>query len=85
MQSLPCKQTFVYHPLLLVFIQFDPFLFAVLCCTGDSIYELFSVLVHSGGAMGGHYYAFIKNFADNAWLKFNDSSVTRVEPEVGET
>ena len=23
-------------------------------------YELFSIMVHSGGASGGHYYAYIK-------------------------
>lgn len=27
---------------------------------GENVYELFSILIHSGGAYGGHYYAFIK-------------------------
>ena len=27
----------------------------------NEVYDLFSVLVHSGGAMGGHYYAYIRN------------------------
>jgi ubiquitin carboxyl-terminal hydrolase 47 len=41
-------------------------------------YELFSVLVHSGGALGGHYFAFVKNVETDLWYKFNDSSVTKV-------
>lgn len=48
---------------------------------GDYVYELYSVLVHSGGAMGGHYYAYIKSFEDFKWYKFNDSSVDRMEEE----
>lgn len=40
----------------------------------NNIYELYSVLIHSGGAMGGHYYAFIRNFETGKWYKFNDSS-----------
>jgi hypothetical protein len=39
-----------------------------------NIYELFSVLIHSGSAMGGHYYAFIKSFENGKWYKFNDIS-----------
>lgn len=39
----------------------------------DHDYELFSILIHSGGAMGGHYYSFIKN-SHQKWFKFNDSS-----------
>lgn len=39
-------------------------------------YELFSVMIHSGGAMGGHYYAFIKSFESGKWIKFNDASGT---------
>lgn len=45
------------------------------------MYELFSVLIHSGGAMGGHYYAFIKSFEDHKWYKFNDSSVDPISEE----
>ncbi|KAL4466890.1 hypothetical protein ABPG74_010487 [Tetrahymena malaccensis] len=46
---------------------------------GDNVYELFSICMHSGGAYGGHYYAYIKSFEDNYWYKFNDSSVTYME------
>lgn len=42
-------------------------------------YELIGVLVHTGNAGFGHYYAFIKNFVDGKWYKFNDEHVTAVE------
>ncbi|TKC42745.1 hypothetical protein EI555_005478, partial [Monodon monoceros] len=41
------------------------------------IYELFSVMVHSGSAAGGHYYACIKSFSDEQWYSFNDQHVSR--------
>ena len=40
-------------------------------------YLLYSVLVHSGGSFGGHYYAYIFNGKD--WFKFNDSNVSKVD------
>jgi ubiquitin carboxyl-terminal hydrolase 47 len=43
---------------------------------GEDVYELFSILIHSGSAMGGHYYAYIKSFEDANWYNFNDSSVS---------
>jgi len=48
---------------------------------GDLVYELYAVLVHSGSAMGGHYYAFIKSFEDGLWYKFNDSDVSKMDSE----
>ena len=42
---------------------------------GPFVYELFSVLIHSGSAMGGHYFAYIKSFEDGNWYNFNDSEV----------
>ena len=45
---------------------------------GEFVYELFAVLNHSGGAMGGHYFAYIKNFVTNRWYNFNDSSVKEI-------
>jgi hypothetical protein len=41
-----------------------------------NLYRLHSVLVHSGGVHGGHYYAFIRP-AGSSWLKFDDERVTR--------
>ena len=37
-------------------------------------YKLHSVLVHSGGTHGGHYYAFIRPDGQQ-WLKFEDEQV----------
>jgi ubiquitin carboxyl-terminal hydrolase 8 len=40
-------------------------------------YELYGVCNHSGGVMGGHYTAYIKN-ANDKWYHFNDTSVQEV-------
>uniref|UniRef100_H3AQ70 Ubiquitin carboxyl-terminal hydrolase 47 n=1 Tax=Latimeria chalumnae TaxID=7897 RepID=H3AQ70_LATCH len=48
---------------------------------GSLIYELFSVMVHSGSAAGGHYYACIKSFSDGQWYSFNDQHVSRITQE----
>jgi hypothetical protein len=40
-----------------------------------NLYRLHSVLVHSGGVHGGHYYAYIRPDGKK-WLKFDDTSVT---------
>uniref|UniRef100_A0A8C3KXN9 Ubiquitin carboxyl-terminal hydrolase 47 n=1 Tax=Chrysolophus pictus TaxID=9089 RepID=A0A8C3KXN9_CHRPC len=42
------------------------------------LYELFSVMVHSGSAAGGHYYACIKSFSDDQWYSFNDQHVSKI-------
>lgn len=42
---------------------------------GEFVYELYSILIHNGGAFGGHYFAYIKNLEDGLWHNFNDSSV----------
>lgn len=39
------------------------------------IYEVAGVVVHSGGAEGGHYYSFIKDRENNKWFEFNDTNV----------
>ncbi|XP_051579628.1 ubiquitin carboxyl-terminal hydrolase 47-like isoform X1 [Myxocyprinus asiaticus] len=41
-------------------------------------FELFSVMVHSGSAAGGHYYACIKSFNDGQWCSFNDQHVSKI-------
>ena len=43
----------------------------------DINYELYSIIVHSGSARGGHYYAVIK-CGDDKWFKFDDSHVSEV-------
>lgn len=40
-------------------------------------YELYGVCNHSGGVMGGHYTAYIKN-ANGKWYHFNDTIVSEV-------
>lgn len=46
---------------------------------GEFCYELYSILVHRGGAFGGHYYAFIKSFENGRWYEFNDTSVDEMD------
>jgi ubiquitin carboxyl-terminal hydrolase 47 len=48
---------------------------------GEFVYELYAVLVHTGGAFGGHYFAYIKNISDGLWYNFNDSHVTPLTDE----
>lgn len=45
---------------------------------GPYNYELFSIMIHSGSASGGHYYAYIKDFRTQEWFCFNDQSVTQI-------
>ncbi|KAI4347703.1 hypothetical protein L6164_008489 [Bauhinia variegata] len=42
-----------------------------------NLYTLHSVLVHSGGVHGGHYYAYIQPTLSNQWFKFDDERVTK--------
>ena len=44
-------------------------------------YNLYGIIVHSGGAMGGHYFSLIKNFEDShkKWYKFDDRCVYEIE------
>jgi ubiquitin carboxyl-terminal hydrolase 2/21 len=43
-------------------------------------YDLYAICNHSGGVLGGHYTAYIKN-ANNAWYHHNDTTVTPVALE----
>lgn len=45
----------------------------------DQLYELYSVLVHAGSAMGGHYSAYILGFKERRWYLFNDGEVREAE------
>ncbi|XP_039024215.1 ubiquitin carboxyl-terminal hydrolase 12-like [Hibiscus syriacus] len=42
-----------------------------------NLYTLHSVLVHSGGVHGGHYYAYIRPTLSDQWYKFDDERVTK--------
>merc|ERR1712087_1057885 len=44
-------------------------------------YELYSMMIHTGGASGGHYFAYIKDFKSGQWLQFNDSNVKIIPAE----
>ena len=46
----------------------------------DYIYDLFGTGNNSGGVLGGHYTAHIKN-ANNKWYNFNDTSVKQISDE----
>lgn len=41
-------------------------------------YELFGLVMHSGGFGGGHYYVIIKNMNGN-WYNYNDTSVKKCD------
>ena len=47
--------------------------------TQTNNYELYSVLRHSGGANGGHYYTYNKNAMNNLWYMHDDGNVYAVE------
>ncbi|KAK8140540.1 UCH-domain-containing protein [Apiospora sp. TS-2023a] len=47
----------------------------------DEIYDLIGVDDHWGGLGGGHYTARARNFVDNQWYSYNDSSVSRTSPD----
>lgn len=49
--------------------------------SGPYNYELFSIMIHSGSASGGHYYAYIKEFENGEWFCFNDQSVSPINQE----
>ena len=36
-------------------------------------------MIHSGGALGGHYYAYIKDLETDKWYNFNDSVVREID------
>ena len=42
---------------------------------GEYVYDLFAILVHSGSAYGGHYFAYIKDLKSNGWVSYSDTMV----------
>ncbi len=42
------------------------------------VYDLYGTCNHSGGALGGHYTAHVKN-ANGKWYSFNDTRVDQIE------
>jgi hypothetical protein len=35
--------------------------------------------MHSGGATGGHYYAYIQDIASKKWFRFDDASISPID------
>lgn len=48
---------------------------------GPFTYELFAIMIHSGSASGGHYYAYIKELDNNEWFCYNDQTVSPITQE----
>lgn len=48
---------------------------------GPYVYELFAIMIHSGSASGGHYYAYIKDLSTYKWYSFNDQTVSSITEE----
>lgn len=47
------------------------------CATSDpTAYALSAVLIHSGTAYSGHYFAYVKDCASGSWFEFNDQKVS---------
>ena len=42
------------------------------------VYDLFGIINHSGGCLGGHYTSYVKN-ANNKWYDFNDTEVKEIQ------
>lgn len=43
--------------------------------TPSTQYQLFAILMHSGVAQGGHYYAYLRSLSDGEFREFNDAHV----------
>jgi ubiquitin carboxyl-terminal hydrolase 4/11/15 len=48
---------------------------------GNMVYDLYAVDNHFGGLGGGHYTAFCKNREDGQWWNYDDSRVSKANPE----
>lgn len=48
---------------------------------GPYSYDLFAIMIHSGSASGGHYYAYIKDLETGNWYSFNDQTVSSITQE----
>ena len=44
-------------------------------------YQLHSIVIHSGQADSGHYFAYIFDFEQNKWRKYNDMNITEISEE----
>ena len=59
------------HTYLMVFLlSIMPHLLKHFVLQSSEVYELFSVMIHSGNALGGHYYAYIKLVSFGRFFKY---------------
>ncbi len=47
----------------------------------DNIYDLFAVTNHQGNYIGGHFFAYVKNFLNNKWLEFDDEYMKAIKED----
>lgn len=45
------------------------------------LYDLYAVSNHMGTMNGGHYTAYAKNPITGSWFEFDDTHVTKIDPE----
>ena len=45
---------------------------------GPLVYELYSILVHSGNSNAGHYFSYVKSYQNGKWYVFNDERVDEI-------
>ena len=50
---------------------------------GPTAYELSAVLIHSGTAYSGHYFAYVRDPGQGTWFEFNDEKVTLLAQDDG--
>jgi len=74
------NNNFVSYPLSL---SLSSFALSTSSGNGELIYDLYAIMIHSGGMGGGHYVALAKHYgkeAQDCWVYVSDGSVRRVEP-----
>jgi ubiquitin carboxyl-terminal hydrolase 7 len=58
-------------------IDLSPFLAKEADRSRSAKFDLYGVLVHTGSAQGGHYFAFLRPSMAPEWFQFNDTRVSR--------
>jgi ubiquitin C-terminal hydrolase len=71
-----CTQTYIQKIISPIEIPFETSSF-----DSKLIYELKGFIIHQGGVLGGHYYAYGKRKinGESKWFCFNDSNVSEVD------
>ena len=74
-QNLKKNQRIVYYDV--NHLDIKPYMCKTSEYNKNTKYSLFGIINHSGSAMGGHYYSYIKGF-DEKWYEFNDTIVKEI-------